>query len=120
MRKLLVIDDDSFVLESIKKQLKEEDMSIIFVNNPLEGLSIIEEQHFDLVLCDIKMEPINGIEVLKNIKEKHPEVAVIILTGYVDDTLLEKARYYGSSDFLVKPVRKRELIDSICRATVQF
>ncbi|HPO49718.1 MAG TPA: response regulator [Spirochaetota bacterium] len=118
MKNLLVIDDDNFVLESIKKQLKDEDMDIVFMNNPLDGLSIIEKKRFDLVLCDIKMEPMNGIEVLKNIKEKHPELSVIILTGYVDDTLLEKARYYGSSDFLVKPVRKKELIDSIYKAIV--
>ncbi|HOV13054.1 MAG TPA: response regulator [Spirochaetota bacterium] len=119
MKEILVIDDDNFVLESIKKQLKEEDMEVMFVDNPLTGLSIIDNKHFDLVLCDIKMEPMNGIEVLRNIKEKHPEVPVIILTGYVDDGLLEKAKDYGSSDFLIKPIRKRELIDSMYSVMTQ-
>jgi len=59
------------------------------------------------------MEPINGIEVLARIKFNHPELPVIILSGYVDDQLIEKTKNIGSCNFLIKPVRKQELIDSI-------
>jgi DNA-binding NtrC family response regulator len=110
---VLVIDDDPFILQSIQKQLRKANLNLQLINNPIEGLHEIDRKHFDLVLCDIKMEPITGLDVLKSIKIKHPDIPVIILSGYVDDQLIEKTRTIGCKAFLIKPVRKQELIDSI-------
>ena len=113
--KLLVIDDDPFILSSIKRQLKEEPFDVMLINNPVDGLTMIDEDKYDLVLCDVKMEPLSGIDVLDNIKNNNPELPVIMLSGYVDDQLIEKAHKLGCEEFLIKPLRKKELIQIIAK-----
>ncbi|MEW5814846.1 MAG: response regulator [Spirochaetota bacterium] len=113
IKEILVIDDDDVILKSIQRQLKGESLNLELVNDPIEGLNKIERKRYNLVLSDIMMKPISGLEVLKRIKSSHPEVPVIMLTGFVDDQIIENARRIGSSDFLIKPIRKRELLQSI-------
>lgn len=110
---ILVIDDDDRILKSIEKQLKDETFNVEFTNDPLVGLDKIEENKYDLVISDIKMKSILGTDVLRVIKTKYSDMPVIILTGYVDDSIMEEARFLGCNDFLIKPVRKSELLESI-------
>lgn len=113
---LLIIDDDKAVLNSIVRQLSRlENAELIPESNPLNALSLIESKKIDLVVCDIKMEPINGLEVLKRIKEAHPDLPVIIATGFVDDKVMEKAVTLGCNTFFIKPVRRKELIDAVLK-----
>jgi CheY-like chemotaxis protein len=112
-KRLLVIDDDPFILESIKKQLKDEKFDITLLNSPEEAIVTAGNADFDLVLCDVKMEPLSGIDVLKVLKKQRPEIPVIMLSGYVDDQLIEKAQNLGCTRFLIKPLRKKELINVI-------
>ena len=112
--KMLVIDDDPAILESIKRQLKNQKrLALDFESNPLEGLRRLDAETYDLVLCDIKMTPIDGLEVLTRIKSGHPLIPVIMLSGFVDDQVIESAQAIGSSAFLIKPIRKADLIESI-------
>jgi two-component system response regulator YesN len=112
--KMLVIDDDPAILESIKRQLKNQKrLALDFESNPLEGLRRLDAETYDLVLCDIKMAPIDGLEVLARIKHGHPLIPVIMLSGFVDDQVIESAQAIGSSAFLIKPIRKADLIESI-------
>lgn len=110
---ILVIDDDITILNSMKKQLNNQDFLVDYINDPLEGLKRIEHKKYNLVISDVMMKPLTGIEVLKQIKTSYPELPVIILTGFVDDQIIDNARELGCSDFLIKPVRKRVLINSI-------
>ena len=112
---ILVIDDDRVILESIGRQLRNEPMAIDFESDPEKGLARIDGSRYDLVLCDIKMKPINGIEVLRRIKASYDRLPVIIVSAFVDDQLFEEAKRIGCSDFLIKPVRKRALVESIWR-----
>ncbi len=112
-KEVLVIDDDPTILQSIGRQLRNENLSLEPVNDPVEALKKIEKKKYDLVLCDIKMKPINGLEVLQRIKSDHPHLPVIIITGFVDDQLYAQARKIGCSALLIKPVPRRQLIDSI-------
>jgi CheY-like chemotaxis protein len=116
-RKLLVIDDDPSIQRSIKRQLKDSaGLDIDFQADPLEGLRMLNRTRYDLVLCDIKMKPISGLEVLAKIKSRHPRLPVIILTGFVDDQIIETAHRLGCAAFLIKPVRKSQLQESISLA----
>lgn len=112
-KKILVIDDDELILSSIKKQLKNENYEIDFINDPIKGLEFVFCNKYDLVLSDIKMKPILGIEVLEKIKQKIPELPVIMITGFVDEKLMLKARELGCSDYLIKPIKKSVLIDTL-------
>lgn len=111
--KILVLDDDVAILGSLEKQLKSQSFIIDFENDPLQALKKIEQKKYDLIISDVMMKPITGIEVLQQIKTTHPRLPVIILTGFVDDQIIDRARELGCDDFLIKPVRKRELINCI-------
>jgi two-component system response regulator HydG len=110
---ILVIDDEFPILDSIARQLKNENVQLELINNPLEGIEKIKKNTYNLVICDIRMKELTGIEVLKRIKKIKPSLPVIILTGFVDDNIMHEAKKSGCSDFLIKPVRKSLLIDAI-------
>ena len=112
-KKIIIIDDDSFILASIEKQLNKEDFDLDLINNPLIGLKKLEKEKYSLVICDIRMKPLTGLEVLQVIKSTQPELPVIIITGFIDDSIMEKAKKVGYDDYLIKPFRKKSLTDSI-------
>ncbi|MCG8571570.1 MAG: response regulator [Spirochaetes bacterium] len=112
-KSILVIDDDQAILNSIQKQLKNEGFNIDLELDPEKGLEKVISNHYDLLLCDIRMKPISGIDVLKKIKAKNCNVPIIFITGFVDDIILEEIKRFGSNGLLKKPVRKSELIQSI-------
>ncbi len=116
---ILVIDDDRIILESIGRQLRNEPMEIDFESDPESGLRRIGLNRYDLVLCDIKMKPISGIEVLRRIKAAYSRLPVIIVSAFVDDQLFEEAKRIGCSDFLIKPVPRRTLVESIRRVLAE-
>ena len=113
VKKILVVDDDKLILGSIKRQLKDEMIFIQLMDDPVHALKEVREKKYDLVICDIRMKSISGLEVLKNIKLNYPDIPVIIITGYIDDKIMEEAEKLGSSDFLIKPITKKALKDSI-------
>ncbi len=115
MKEILVIDDDLMILSSIERQLKNEEYSLDLESNPVTGLEKLENKKYDLVLCDLRMKPINGTEVVKKIRENDPEMPIIVLTGYVDDALFDEVKTIGCNEFLIKPVRKSQLIEVIDR-----
>jgi CheY-like chemotaxis protein len=113
-KKILVIDDDARIRESIARQLRDlPGLAIDFESNPIEALRRFGRIEYDLVLCDIKMKPVSGMQVLGRLRSLYPRIPVIILTGFVDDQIIEAAHRMGCSDFLIKPVRKQQLVDSI-------
>ena len=98
-------------------QLKDaQRLQVFFETDPEDALLRIAAERWDLVLCDIKMKPLSGLEVLARIKGDFPSLPVIILTGFVDDQIVESAQALGSSDVLFKPVRKAQLLDAVARA----
>lgn len=115
-KRLMVIDDDTVILESIRRQLRDEFLRIDFEANPEAALTRLKHDTYDLVLCDIKMKPINGIEVLRRIKSDYAELPVIIVSAFVDDQLFDQARELGCEDFLIKPVPRITLRSAVARA----
>ena len=115
-RRLLVIDDDPSVRRSIGRQLKEAPLAATFATDPEAALRQVTDGEWDIVLCDIKMKPIDGLEVLARIRATRPALPVIMLTGFVDDQLIERALALGARDVLIKPVRREQLVAALGRA----
>ena len=113
-KNILIIDDEKIILDSIERQLKSDNsFNITLIDNPVEGISHAVNDNFDVILCDIKMEPISGLEVMKKIKYIKPQIPIIIITGFVDDQIREEAYDLGCSDYLIKPIRKKDLLELI-------
>jgi signal transduction histidine kinase len=116
MTSLLVIDDERPILEMLEMSLTSEGYKVITAENGTEGLRIFKEERPNLVLTDIRMPGIDGIEVLKTIKATDNEAEVIVITGHGDMNSAIAALQHGASDFITKPIRDEVLMLSLERA----
>jgi signal transduction histidine kinase len=116
MTSLLVIDDERPILEMLEMSLASEGYNVMTAESGKEGLKIFEEHGPKLVLTDIKMPGMDGIEVLKKIKALDDEAEVIVITGHGDMNSAILALQHGASDFITKPIRDEVLMLSLERA----
>lgn len=107
--KILIIDDQTAILESLSMFFSEKGYQISIAENGKEGLEIIEIEQPDIVILDIKLPDINGIEVLKEIKAANEMIVVIMITAFsLMDTTIE-AMKFGAFDYIHKPIKIKEL-----------
>jgi len=111
--KILVIDDEDIVRLSCSRTLVPEGYELKMAKNGTEGLKMLEEDAFDLVLTDLKMPNMDGIEVLANIKENWPATDVVIVTGYQTVETAVKAIKLGAFDYIEKPFTPDTLIATV-------
>ena len=104
MAKILVIDDERGIRNTLKEVLEYEGHQVEPATNGTEGLELFAAGNFDLVLCDIKMPEMDGIEVLEKMNESHPDIPVIMISGHGNiDTAVEAIKK-GAYDFIEKPL----------------
>ncbi len=115
-KNVLVIDDEPIVLDSCRKILRQEGFDVNGAFNGREGLKKIEEDKYDAVLVDWKLPEIDGMEVLRIIKKNHPDVIVVMITGYPSVESAVKAMKLGVSDYVSKPFTPDELKETIIKA----
>jgi len=116
MKKLLLIDDEPDIVRVLSISLKADGYEVIPAHNGAEGLAAFEKEKPDIVLTDIKMPGMDGIEVLKKVKVIEPESEVIIITGHGDIDNAIEALKYGASDYINKPIRDEALSIALERA----
>jgi CheY-like chemotaxis protein/DNA-binding MarR family transcriptional regulator len=109
---IMVIDDSIVIRKMIEIALEEEDYNIITAISGKEGLETIEKESPNLVILDMMLPDMNGIEVLKTIKTEK-KLPVIMLSGKDSPQLIETAKEVGVDDFLPKPFRDEELVEKV-------
>jgi len=114
--KILVIDDEQIVHESCNRILTEEGYEVKSAFTGQEGFKKIEEEQFDLVITDLKMPGISGMEALKKIKQDNPNIGIVMVTGYSTAETAVEAMKLGAFDYLPKPFTPDELISVINKA----
>jgi signal transduction histidine kinase len=114
--KLLVIDDEAPILEILEISLASEGYDVVTAQNGVDGIRAFEEHGIKLVLTDIRMPGMDGIEILKEIKAKDKEAEVIVITGHGDMDAAVSAIRHGASDFITKPIRDDILTLALKRA----
>ncbi|HWR97747.1 MAG TPA: response regulator [Candidatus Methanoperedens sp.] len=115
-RRVLVVDDDAVVNRSITRVLGGEGYQVRETMSGLEALAELDHQQYDLVFTDIKMPGMDGLEVTSRVKRAHPEVPVVIITGYGTEANERSARELGVAGFLRKPLTPEMIIDNAARA----
>ena len=113
MLKVILIDDEIVILQGLKKLIDWSKLELEIVGEAmdgLEGLSLIEEVRPDIVISDITMPNLNGIEMLKAINEKNYDLKTLFLSGYQEFIYVQEAIRYGAVDYLLKPVTEDNLI----------
>lgn len=116
MDKILLIDDEPDILRVLAMSLRADGYEVLTAESGEAGLAVFDAQAPDIVLVDIKMPGIGGIEVLQEIKAKETLTEVIIITGHGDVDNAVEALKYGASDFINKPVRDETLAVALQRA----
>jgi len=113
---ILVIDDEPIALKSCGRVLSEEGFRVQTVQTGSEGLQRLQREKFDMVLTDLKMLEINGMDILKTIMEFHPDVIVIVMTGYPTVHTAVEAMKLGAYDYISKPFTPEELVQAVSKA----
>ena len=117
MTKILVIDDERSIRNSMKDILQYEGHEVVLAENGMEGLVSVKSEKPDIVFCDIKMPKMEGIEVLERIKEFSADTPVIMISGHgTIDTAIEAIRK-GAYDFIEKPLDLNRILITIKNAT---
>lgn len=115
-RKLLLVDDEEGYVTVLAKRLSKRNFQVKIALSGTEAIRILRNESFDLAVLDLKMEDMDGIEVLKIFKVIEPKMPVIILTGHGSETAAREGMEYGAFDYLVKPCDLFELIERIREA----
>ncbi len=116
LHKVLVVDDDYATRLMVKKSLQQDGYQMTLCSDGTEALEVLERQKFDLVLTDLVMESVGGLELLAKVREYDSETAVVLLTGHASiETAIDAVRL-GASDYLLKPVNVEELRVRVKRA----
>jgi len=114
--RILIVDDEEIVLRSCVRILRDEDYEIETAGDGLAALRLFDENTFDVLILDIKMPRMDGIEVLRRVKEARPDIDVIMITGLHDIGTAVQAMKLGALDYLPKPFEPDELKMLVARA----
>ena len=106
---ILIVDDDYASRLLISKILEKENYKLIQSSNGFDAINMMQKESFDLIISDLKMEGMDGIELLQKIKYHDPLISVIILTGHASINSAIEALRLGAVDYLMKPVNADEL-----------
>ena len=115
MAHILIIDDEKSIRSTLREILEYEKFKVDEAADGLEGLKLVDKEHYDLILCDIKMPKMDGIEVLKNILSNH-DTPVVMISGHGNvDTAVEAIKL-GAFDYISKPLDLNRLLVTIRNA----
>ena len=115
--RLLVVDDEDVVLRAVRKALRKDDLDIETVHSGVEALERLAARRFDMVITDLMMPGMNGIELLKRINELQLETQTIMLTGYPTVKTALLAKRLGATEYVIKPFTRQELRSALLRTS---
>ncbi len=114
-RRILVVDDDVTIRTSLREALVEFGADVEVADDGAAGLSLLDRINPDMVLCDIRMPAIDGLTLLQLIRERRPEIDVVLMTAFDDMATVASAMRGGAVDFLVKPIGLEQLLSVTTR-----
>ncbi|WP_107668153.1 response regulator [Cyanothece sp. BG0011] len=116
---IMVVDDEQDITllfkQKFRKEIRQKKVEFSFVFSAEDALNCIDKQenHLILILADINMPGMNGLELLKIIKDNYPDIKVFMITAYGDDYNYQTAIQYGADDYLTKPIEFEHLKEKI-------
>ncbi len=117
--RMLIIDDEDIVLESCRKVFTSEGFDVVTTGSPAEGLKLISDSKFDVVLCDWKMPGFDGMDVVEEIDRRSPESAIVMISGFPSVGRATEAMKRGAMDYVSKPFTPDEISNAVKRAVKQ-
>lgn len=119
IHKILIVDDEEQVRKTIRLQLSATNYEIIEAEDGEKAIEMLNAENIllvDVIICDVRMPKINGVEAVAYFRREYPSIPVIVLTGYPDVNLAVDFLKEGVVEYLVKPVEKEKLIEVVTKA----
>ena len=115
-KRILIVDDEELIIKTLSKLLERQKYEVLVAKSGQDALAIVEEEDFDLIIADVRMPGINGVETVRSIQDaleakKRGKIPVIFITGYADDKIEEEAKTLMPVDYIYKPFDMHELLD---------
>jgi YesN/AraC family two-component response regulator len=120
MERILVVDDEEHIVRLLKKFLTLKEYEVYTARNGAEALEKVKEHRPHIVLLDIIMPGMGGIEVLKEIKKISPKTAVIMVTAVIDEELAKRAMHLGADDYITKPFDLERIETTVLVKVIQL
>ena len=114
--KVLLLDDEPIVGKRLKPALTKIGCEVEVFEDSRKALERLEQFDFDIVITEIRMDEVDGIEILEHVQQKSPRTRVIIITGYAMMSLAKKAMEKGAFDFIAKPFKPDDLRRVVAKA----
>jgi two-component system OmpR family response regulator len=114
--RVLIVDDEVDFVETIVKRLKDRGLDVAGVNSGKEALEIVDTRDFDVVVLDVKMPGMDGIETLRQLKKKKPDLEIIMLTGHGSVESGIQGLQLGAYNYVMKPVPLNDLLKQMVQA----
>jgi len=113
---ILILDDEPIVGGRLKPMLAKDGHLVEVFTDPRMAIERLQEHTFDIVISDIRMQEIDGIQVMNQVFDKSPNCKVILITGYATLELARESLTKGAFDFIAKPFKSKEIKNTINRA----
>ena len=111
--KVLVVDDEKIKLITLRDDLREANYDTIAVESPAIGLQLVQNEHFDVLVTDLRLPKMHGIEFLKRVQKEQPHIIVIVMTAYASVETAVEAMKFGAYNYIKKPFSSEELIQML-------
>ncbi len=114
--RMLIIDDDDVILESCRRIFSAAGFQVTCTTSPPEGLRLIADSFFDVILCDWKMPGFDGMDVLEELERRAPHSAAVMISGYPTPARETEALKRGAMDYVAKPFTPGEIVEAVRKA----
>ena len=111
--KILVVDDEGIVLDSCQRVLEEDGLEVLLVTSADKAIMAIEDEEPSVLLMDVKMPVRDGMDLMREVKERWPDIPIIVMSGYDTTETIEEAVKMGAATFIAKPFTPDELLETI-------
>ncbi len=115
-QRVMILDDEPIVCERLSSTLEKQNIEVETFGDPQEAVKRMAEANFPVLITDLKMKGMNGIEILKWAKKLSPQTNVIIITGFATMENAKEALKIGAYDFIAKPFKLSQLRDLVLKA----
>jgi DNA-binding NtrC family response regulator len=116
--KILLVDDDEWIRDSLQLLFEVEGCELLALETAEEGLKALHHQKYDIIISDYKLPGMDGLEFLKQVQISHPNAIRIMITAYINESLVSEGKKIGVQDFIAKPFTSEILQASLARLTV--
>jgi DNA-binding response OmpR family regulator len=108
--RILVVDDEENMLQMLKTFFTEKEYTCFTASNGIGALELLDKEQIDVVITDMKMPGMDGLELLKKVKEKYDRISAVIMTGFSEEYTTTEALNMGADGYITKPFRNKELL----------